>query len=270
MENEKFNDQTEVIDRFNKDVPDREKRSFKLTGLTQKQKSILQGAAAGVGGIAFGAALMTIMGMNHDTDPNITPNPPKPGEDKPGTEELEVKIYSEAPFSDEVNDDMSFEKAFETAREDVGQGGYFEWHGKLYNCYTEEEWDSMDAGERAKFFDSIDFNANNNNITDPDEIIKILNDDTNDIEIIDVPDSEDIIITDNDDPFIDIDPEADDSLVINDDDSEDIEELTFNNEEEIDTFGTGHYNDDQNPEMNRYDDFDGDDNIQIIDEDFPI
>lgn len=47
-----------------------------------------------------------------------------------------------------VNDDMSFDEAFAAARAEVGAGGAFEWHGKVYGTYYATEWDSMSAAEK--------------------------------------------------------------------------------------------------------------------------
>lgn len=52
-----------------------------------------------------------------------------------------------------VNDSMSFEDAFASAREDVGPGGVFYWHGGIYGTYYKEEWDSMSAEEKSEFGD---------------------------------------------------------------------------------------------------------------------
>lgn len=38
-----------------------------------------------------------------------------------------------------VNDNMSFNEAFAAAREEVGAGGVFAWHGEYYNTFYEEE-----------------------------------------------------------------------------------------------------------------------------------
>ena len=52
-----------------------------------------------------------------------------------------------------VNDSMSFEDAFASAREDVGPGGVFYWHGGIYGTYYKEEWDAMSAEEKSEFGD---------------------------------------------------------------------------------------------------------------------
>lgn len=43
-----------------------------------------------------------------------------------------------------VNDDMSFEEAFAAAREEVGAGGIFVWHGEAYNTFYAEEIGTTD------------------------------------------------------------------------------------------------------------------------------
>lgn len=55
----------------------------------------------------------------------------------------------------EVSDDMSFGEAFAAARAEVGAGGVFRWHGNLYNTFTAEEWDAMNAEERTEFGDRV-------------------------------------------------------------------------------------------------------------------
>ncbi|WP_338869793.1 hypothetical protein WBJ53_21060 [Spirosoma sp. SC4-14] len=50
-----------------------------------------------------------------------------------------------------VTDQMSFEDAFKTARQEVGPGGYFEWNGHFYNTYYKEEWDAMTTQQREEY-----------------------------------------------------------------------------------------------------------------------
>lgn len=56
-----------------------------------------------------------------------------------------------------VDDSMSFSKAFAAAREQVGGGGVFEWHAKVYGTYYENEWNNMSQEERAEWQSSIDY-----------------------------------------------------------------------------------------------------------------
>lgn len=58
----------------------------------------------------------------------------------------------------QVDDDLSFSQAFAEARAQVGPGGVFEWHGKVYHTYTSNEWDKMSAQERADFQQKVDYN----------------------------------------------------------------------------------------------------------------
>lgn len=58
----------------------------------------------------------------------------------------------------QVSDDMSFGQAFAAARQQVGAGGVFTWHGKVYGTYYKEEWDGMTVEEKADFQASVDYN----------------------------------------------------------------------------------------------------------------
>jgi hypothetical protein len=50
-----------------------------------------------------------------------------------------------------VNDDMSFDEAFATARQELGPGGVFEWHGGIYGAYYADEWDQMSPEEHTEY-----------------------------------------------------------------------------------------------------------------------
>ena len=52
------------------------------------------------------------------------------------------------PVAHNVNDDMSFDEAFAAAHDEVGPGGVFEWHGNVYNTYTDEEWNALSPEEQ--------------------------------------------------------------------------------------------------------------------------
>ncbi len=54
-----------------------------------------------------------------------------------------------------VSDDMSFSQAFAAAREEVGPGGIFYWHGKPYGTYYENEWNAMSEEDKADYWDSV-------------------------------------------------------------------------------------------------------------------
>ena len=63
------------------------------------------------------------------------------------------------PVSHNVTDDMSFDEAFATARQEVGPGGVFEWHGGVYGTYYASEWNSMSDEEQAEFGSHISYRA---------------------------------------------------------------------------------------------------------------
>ncbi len=50
-----------------------------------------------------------------------------------------------------ANEKMSFGEAFAAAREQQGAGGVFEWNGKLYSTYYENEWNAMSEAEQRDF-----------------------------------------------------------------------------------------------------------------------
>lgn len=56
-----------------------------------------------------------------------------------------------------VSDDMSFGEAFAAAREQVGAGGVFEWHGGIYGTYYADEWNAMSPEERAEFGSHVNY-----------------------------------------------------------------------------------------------------------------
>ena len=51
----------------------------------------------------------------------------------------------------DVSDNQTFEQALESARDQVGPGGVFHWHGKIFATYTEDEWDSMTDEQKQHF-----------------------------------------------------------------------------------------------------------------------
>ena len=55
----------------------------------------------------------------------------------------------------EVDQNLSFGQAFQAAREAVGAGGVFHWHGGIYNTYRLEEWNAMSAEERRQFAQQV-------------------------------------------------------------------------------------------------------------------
>lgn len=97
-------------------------------------------------------------------------------------------------------DDMSFSQAFAAARSQVGAGGAFEWHGKVYGTYLHDEWHNMSAAEHAEFDSHFSWSKNFNPI------------DTNDGNEITAAVAED---ADNDDITADVVEDDDNEITVN-------------------------------------------------------
>lgn len=83
-----------------------------------------------------------------------------------GTKALAAKLKDDGAAEDaaaedgaareaHVSDDLSFGDAFKAAREEVGPGGVFTWHGGIYNTYTEAEWNAMSGAEKNAFMQGV-------------------------------------------------------------------------------------------------------------------
>lgn len=68
----------------------------------------------------------------------------------------EITTSNTAPVA-QVSDDMSFSQAFAEARRQVGAGGAFVWHGKVYGTYYKNEWDNMTTEEKEDYQSSVDY-----------------------------------------------------------------------------------------------------------------
>lgn len=67
-----------------------------------------------------------------------------------------------------VNDDMSFSQAFAAAREAMGPGGSFTWHGHVYGTYYRHEWNAMSPEEQHQFtLSAINGHHDNNFMEEP-------------------------------------------------------------------------------------------------------
>ncbi|MFD2937105.1 hypothetical protein [Spirosoma flavum] len=79
-----------------------------------------------------------------------------PGDDTTVTPSLPTtQLPDDIDAAGKVNDTMSFEQAFEVARDEVGVGGVFGWHGHWYNTFEKEEWSSLSVQQRLDFTEMI-------------------------------------------------------------------------------------------------------------------
>ena len=112
-------------------------------------KKVAIAAGSGVRLCAVSSLSMGMQDANADVEPIIT--------DDPHNQWTDGKVA----LATGVSDDMSFGEAFATAREEVGPGGVFEWHGNVYATYSKEEWDMMSAEDRAEFNSHFAWNQGN-------------------------------------------------------------------------------------------------------------
>ncbi len=133
-----------------KEIPAPKPNRLVFKNLSEKQKRSLISGGAGLLGLGAGAGLFSLFALPNSADDISVPIPvnPTPGEE-------EIILYTDAPFASGVSDDMAFNEAFKTAREEVGPGGFFEWHGNTYNTYYKEEWDQMTPDQHQDFMTSV-------------------------------------------------------------------------------------------------------------------
>lgn len=100
--------------------------------------------------VSLGGAVGILMGAGamYAADAVAQETSDAEGEEEGATEEGAVRVA-------DVNDNMSFSKAFETARAEVGLGGVFHWHGGIYNTYTAAEWEAMSDADKDAFAQRI-------------------------------------------------------------------------------------------------------------------
>lgn len=60
-----------------------------------------------------------------------------------------------------VSEGVSFNDAFAIARDEIGAGGVFQWNGRLYSTYYNEEWNNMTKEEK-NMFEASALTANKN------------------------------------------------------------------------------------------------------------
>ncbi len=160
----------------------------------------------------------------------------------------------------------SFEEAFYQQRTSQGAGGIFEYHGKTYNTYFKEEWESMSSVEKQEYFTSINERLNPEDckilVSDGDGTVATLSFDQQQIMQLEVLDE-------NHDGIIDIA-----SIDINFDGVADytfpVESVVVHPESEAGTTSQNIIIDDNSPEFyNEYEQVDQDDLTLIKDESEP-
>ena len=116
----------------------------------QMPLSVLAGLLGGIGGVKGFEYAKDRYAQRDDSSGNDDIEDVDIEEDSNDLCEYEVPTSVE--FSESVTDEMSFNQAFQTAREELGQGGFFTWRGQYYNTYNKEEWDSFSEEDKKEFF----------------------------------------------------------------------------------------------------------------------
>ena len=112
-------------------------------GLSINQKRILGISAATV---LLGGAVGLAVSKPPVPDPS-----PTGGNSSSGTGHIPKDI----DVAGKVSDSMSFDHAFSAARDEVGMGGVFSWHGHWYHTFEKEEWTSLSLEQRQQYAEQI-------------------------------------------------------------------------------------------------------------------
>lgn len=118
-------------------------------GLNADKKKMLGISAAALllGGAAWAVVHTPIPkpGATESTNNNSDGSPQSPS----------VALPSDVDVAGKVLDTMPFDEAFKTARDEVGVGGVFSWHGRWYNTFEKEEWNGLSLDQRHEFLEMV-------------------------------------------------------------------------------------------------------------------
>lgn len=174
MQNTTTSDQ-QMTDVFGK-AQEQLKSSPKISSskISNRQKAFLTTAAVLLGGGATFAAVELGVIPNPfpetSTEPDPTQPPVNPSDSEPVSTNVPVKHNYVSPVQNgtikpndnidiagKIDENMTFEQAYEAARTEVGPGGIFSWHGEVYNTYTVEEWQGLSLAQRQEFLSDVGF-----------------------------------------------------------------------------------------------------------------
>ena len=152
-------------------------------------KSVLVG---GIPGILIGAMSRNTAGMVSGLIDPISETPATVEGDSDAVNTPDAQVLE----SHSVSDGMSFSEAFATARAEVGPGGAFVWHGRVYGTFRADdpEWIEMTPEQRAEYADYVVSQVHAAPYTpseDEPEIIEIPDDEVSVEEVTEELDDED-------------------------------------------------------------------------------
>lgn len=118
------------------------------SGLNNNQKKALGLSAAALllGGGALAISHRITQKQDEPVNGTITPA---------AAEAIVVTPPDDIDVAGKVTSDMSFAQAFSAAREEVGMGGVFSWHGHWYNTFEKEEWAGLSLQQRQEYTEHI-------------------------------------------------------------------------------------------------------------------
>lgn len=114
-----------------------------------KWKEVTIGGVSGIllGGAGSFAATAATLGNTEEVVEETAENQ---AEETVAAEEP-AHVVAHGNVASGVNDNMSFNEAFAAARNEVGAGGCFVWHGNVYGTYYASEWNAMSPAQRDEF-----------------------------------------------------------------------------------------------------------------------
>ena len=151
------------------------KKGFKLSD--GQKASIVLGTVL-LGGSAF-VAIDQMDGKPVEpgvpNSPNNTANPDVAQPLKVGeTQQVQggsICPTDEIAIAHNVTENMTFEEAFASSREEVGPGSVFNWHGNTYSTFYKAEWNGLSLDEKQDFLHDVGFEVAKNDIppVNPDD-----------------------------------------------------------------------------------------------------
>jgi hypothetical protein len=142
-------------------------KAQKKLNLSNKQKAAIALGTVMLGGTAFVAmgqnsdgSVATPAAANPTTPADSTAVEPKP-ELAHGTTQAvaggTICPTEDVAIAHNVTNDMTFDQAFATAREEVGPGGMFSWNNETYNTFYKEEWNGLSLEQKQDYLASVGY-----------------------------------------------------------------------------------------------------------------
>ncbi|MBQ6155528.1 MAG: hypothetical protein IJK22_02900 [Bacteroidales bacterium] len=158
-------DSTNNKNRNDSGIPVNEKTKRKEKVISKKRVAgiaaggaVLGAAGAAIPFFAFGKDTVSSASHTVPTEEEYSPD------ETPGTQDVPAEPVgvdpasngtSDLPVASCVTDGMTFNEAFAAAREEVGPGGIFYYHGHAHGTYYESEWNSMTQDEKEEYWSAV-------------------------------------------------------------------------------------------------------------------